>query len=260
MYNLASNELHYRDLDKCYFLIMTFKTTIPIMKEGEIKKQEIYLFYGCNLQGVRKFIDYFFVSEYTKTSDWYNFLLNLKKRNLEVVLYASIYDNKALKDALLLAFSDIKIYKSYYDVYSVLSKYFNERYSVTSLNIIRNMYVSETIDDYNNYVNLFMEEYSSSQFIIDILEKKIRDVKVYYDIEYIIRKHIVSFYFVRDNERRIRLLSKSKSYFNNINDFLEPLIPLISRMETRTYCPKKEWNLLANTLYLQNKELLKCYF
>ena len=68
MNNKTVNELNNRNLDSCYFSIICFPTNI-YFKSSEIDNNQktLYVFYGCNLKGVRKFItavisdDFFFI-------------------------------------------------------------------------------------------------------------------------------------------------------------------------------------------------------
>ena len=87
MNNQTVNELNNRNLDSCYFSIICFPTNI-YFKSSEIdnNQQTLYVFYGCNLKGVRKFITAVISDDFYKTSDWYNFFLKLKKRNLQKIL------------------------------------------------------------------------------------------------------------------------------------------------------------------------------
>lgn len=259
MYNLTINELRNRDLDKCYFLIMCFKTNINILKGDEILKKEVYIFYGCNLFGVRKFLDIAIASDFKKPSDWYNFLLNLKNRKVESILYANIPYNNILKNALMLTFKDIKVFISCFEPIDTIFKYYNARYDTNVFTIIKNIYLSDTIDGYNTYISLFKQEFSSSPFLVDILEKNLNSVKKYYSLDIAIRKHIFCFYFYRETYKKIYSSSHSKYTFNNTDELLELLIPFIQRMETRCYCPKKQWLDLINYIYSSNKDLLKKY-
>lgn len=258
MYNLTINELHNRELDKCYFLIMCFKTKINIMKEGEISKKEVYLFYGCNLRGVRKFLDITITSDFTKPSDWYNFLLNLKKRNVETILFANIPENPMLKNALILAFKGIKVLVSCWEPIDIIFKYYTPNYDTNVYNLIKNLYLSDNIDGFNNALSLFKQEFNQSPFLLDILEKRLNSVKNYYDMDFILRKSIFCFYFYRDMRKKIHTFSQI-NLFNNIDELLELLIPKIQIMEMKCYCPKKEWLNLINCIYKDNKDLLKNY-
>lgn len=259
MYNLTINELHKRELDKCYFLIMCFKTKINIMKEGEISKKDIYLFYGCNLRGVRKFIDLVIASDFNKPSDWYNYLLKFKNRGLETVLYANIPNNNLLKNALMLTFKNIKVFASCYEPIDIILKYYNAGYNSNIFNIIKNIYLSDDLDGYNNTISLFKEEFKSSPFIIDILEKDLNSVKNYYSFDIAFRKHIFCFYFYRETRKKLYTFSHYKYAFNNTDELLELLIPKIRIMEMKCYCPKKEWLNLINFIYKNNKDLLINY-
>ena len=57
MNNQTVNELNNRNLDSCYFSIICFPTNIYFKSsEIDINQKTLYVFYGCNLKGVRKFI------------------------------------------------------------------------------------------------------------------------------------------------------------------------------------------------------------
>ena len=81
MNNQTVNELNNRNLDSCYFSIICFPTNIYFKSsEIDINQKTLYVFYGCNLKGVRKFITAVISDDFSKTSDWYNFFLKLKKK------------------------------------------------------------------------------------------------------------------------------------------------------------------------------------
>ena len=259
MCNLTINELHNRDLDKCYFLIMCFKSNINLMKGDEICKKEVYIFYGCNLLGVRKFLDICIADDFSKPSDWYNFFLKLKNRNVESILFANIPNNKMLKDALMLTFKNINVFISCFEPIDTIFKYFNARYDTNVFSIIKNIYLSDSIDDYYSSISLFKQEFSNSPFLIDILEKDLISIKNYYSFDILLRKHIFSFYFYRDNRKKLFSSTHSKPFFNNLDELLHLLLPFINTMESRCYCSKKEWICLINLIYSDNKDLLKNY-
>ena len=259
MCNLTINELHNRKYDKCYFLIVCFKTKINIMKEGDIKKHDAYVFFGTNLQGIRKFLDFVIIDDFNKPSDWYNYFLKFKSKNMESILFANIPNNSLLKNALALVFKDIKIFISCFEPIEFILKYYNYRYNSYLFNMVKNIYLSNTIDEYNNALLLFKEEFYDSKFLIDIIDNYFKSIKHYYDFDFIIRKNVFCFYFYRDYRSLLLSLPKLKPYFNSIDEILELLIPYIEKTETKCYCPKKDWLNLINYLYSFNKDLLINY-
>ena len=260
MNNQTVNELNMRNLDKCYFSIICFSTKIYTKEgENEINIKNMYTFYGCTLLGVRKFIGNVFSDELTKASDWYNYLLKLKNRNLEQVLFVVIPNNKHLKDAFKLAFKDCEVFISCFEAIDKLFKYYTSSFSSDVCNTIKNIYLSKTLDDYNVAVSTFNEKYSDSQFILDLLSNDIKNAKNYYSFSYILRKHIFSFYFYRDTYKKLVTKSRSKNYFNNADEFTELLLDIIKTNEKKMYAPKSEWIQVINAIYPSKKELILCY-
>lgn len=260
MNNQTVDELNMRKLDKCYFSIMCFTTKIYVKEgENEINIKYMYTFYGCTLLGVRKFIGNVFFDELAKTSNWYNYLLRLKNRNLEQVLFVVLPNNNNLKSAFKLAFKDCEIFISCFDAIDKLFKYYTSSFSSDVCNTIKNIYLSQTLNDYKNAVSIFYEKYNDSQFILDLLSNDINNAKNYYSFSYILRKHIFSFYFYRDTYKKLIAKSHSKNYFNNANEFTALLLDIIKTTEKKMYAPKSEWFQVINAIYPSKKELILCY-
>ena len=119
--------------------------------------------------------------------------------------------------------------------------------------------LSETIDDYELAVTKFNEIYGDSQFILDLLSSDIKNAKTYYSYNFILRKHIFSFYFYRDTFKRLITKSHSKDSFNNSDEFTELLLDIIKTNERKMYAPKLEWINVINTIYPIKKDLIKDY-
>ena len=148
-------------------------------KEGEnnINLKDIYIFYGCTLQGVRKFITAVIANNYEKTSEWYNLFLILKRRNIENILYTLLPDNKLLKDAIKLAFPEVETFVSCFEAINKINKYYPQGYCSKVFKLIKNIYLSETSSDYNIALVEFKLHYGSSNFIMDLLEKDFKYAK-----------------------------------------------------------------------------------
>ena len=258
MNNQNINNLHNRKLDGCYFSITCIPTTIYLNGGDDIvKRKQIYIFYGTNLQGVRKYITSVISDNYSKTSDWYNLFMNLKQRNIETILYANIPDNKPLKDALSLSFKEIKIFISCFEIINKIFKYYSCSYTSNVFNVVKNIYLSNDIKDCNNAINIFYDEFSDSKFLIDIIEPYFKTIKSYYNYNFTLRHHIFSFYFYRDTYKKLSSFSKSKSFFLSLDEYINLISNLIKKTETRMYSSKSEWLKLINIIYDDNKDLIK---
>lgn len=259
MNNKNLDELQKRDLDKCYFCLYCVPVHIFLnLGNNKIDKKEVYVFYGCNLLGQRRYIASILADDFPSTSDWYDFFQSFKNRGLEQLLYAVLIDNKAMKDALKLSFLDVFPILSIFDAISKISKYFSSSYGSNVLTYIKNIYLGSDLSEYDIYLDNFKEAYPSS-FALDLIESNLIKAKDIYSLPLHLRKALYSFYFLRDNIKRLIVISHSKQYFNSLNEFISDCIPVFQVLELKTYCSKKAWVEVLNTLYETKKELIKPY-
>ena len=260
MNNNNAIELNNRKLDNCLISIIVIPITInykPI--DQQTIQKELYIFFSCNIRGVRKFLTAVFADDINKTSDWYNILLSLKNRGVNILLYAVIPDNDKLSKALKLAFNEVNIYISFSEIINKLSKYYTQSYTRNFYNIIKKIYVSNDINGFNIAYNDFIEEFVNYDFIRELLDYNFKRVKQYYNTVFEIRRFIFSIYFYRDTFKIISTIAHSKKYFNHIDDFINDLIPTIQRIESRMFCKKSDLMSIINILYITYKDLIKPY-
>lgn len=254
------SELNNRKFDNCLISIIVIPIKI-YFKESEdlVNEKELYLFFSCNIQGKRKYLTSVFKDNYTKTSDWYDFMQSFKSKGINVVIYALIPNNEYLSKALKLAFNDIFVFISYIETITKLSKYYTSSYTNSIFNEVRKIYLAKDINEYEVNLVSFKEEYLNFPFIIDLFESDLKRAKQYYGVSYELRRFIFSFYFSRDLYKRLIVISHSKTYFTSVDEFISLLIPDIQRFELRMFCPKNELNNIINILYNDKKELIKDY-
>ncbi len=259
MNNQTINEINNRDLDKVFFSFSILSQDVFFNFGNDyIKKRTIYTIIGCNINGVRKYITSIFDDEYTKSSDWYNLLLSFKKRGLEYIFYVSMPNNQIIKNAFDLAFPNISYFYSCSNIMNKLSHYMSCSYSNNIFNHLKHIYLSNDINEFNFRKNELFLLYQDSPFIIDILNKEFNYFSSFLDYPLFLRKHIISFYFIRDFNKTLNVISHSQTSFSNISEFEEKLIPTIKSFELKMYSSKKEWNSIISYLYKDYKELLLC--
>jgi transposase-like protein len=260
MNNQTIEELNNRYLDKCLFSIMVFPTKIYLNDgKGNINIKKLYVFYGCTIHGVRKYITSAISDNFTKVSDWYNFLMALKGRKLEHIFYALIPNNNLLNKALTLAFPDIIQFISSFEVISKISNYYSISYSSGIDKIIKKIYLSESITEYEMAINEFYDNFKGFEFIYDLLAEDFKYAKKIYSYYCNIRKMVYSYYFSRDMLKILTKISHSKASFSNCDEFIQELIPYIKTNETKMFCSKKDWSNIINILYKSKKELIMSY-
>lgn len=260
MNNQTIEELNNRYLDPCLISIIVIPISI-YHKESEylITQKRVYVFFSCNIHGVRKYITSVFESNFPKTSDWYDFLLNIKQRGINVCLYAVIPNDNNLAKALQIAFPNVSVCISCFDPINKLSKYYTIGYTSNILKHIRAIFLSEDLNCYNLAINNFKEEYGNTLFISDILDSDLKRAKKYYDLPLEVRNFIFSFYFYRDISKNLYKIINSKDYFSSLDELISLFIPNIILLEKRMFCSKNQLINVINFLYSSNKELIISY-
>lgn len=260
MNNQTLEQLEKRNLDSLYFCIYCITTNVYLQeKEDEVNIKTIYTFWGCNIQGKRKYISSCIANNFSTASSWYNFFQKLKNRHLENILFASIPDNKQLSDAIKLAFPDTECFLSSLVSLNKLAKYMTEKYTASFYKEIKDIYVAKNINDFNNNIAIFNDKYKDSKFILDLLENDFKLAKKCYDKPYELRSAIIAFFFSRDLRKRLAVISHTKPFFMSLNDFISAFIYIIPKCERAMYCPKNDWLNIINILYSTKYDLIKSY-
>ena len=77
--------------------------------------------------------------------------------------------------------------------------------------------IAQANSEFKLNVNDFYTDFQVQPFIIEIVSNHFK--RISFDIDYILRKHIYSFYFNRDLYKRLAVISHSKPYFFDISSF-----------------------------------------
>lgn len=85
MENRTGEILRKRRLERSYFAIYCISTRINIDSEKYYtESKKLYSFFGCTLEGKKKYLSCILETEAEKTSEWYNFFQELKKRGINL--------------------------------------------------------------------------------------------------------------------------------------------------------------------------------
>ena len=100
-------------LEKSYFSIYCISTKIGLDSDKRYRDQKkIYTFFGCTLDGKKKYISSILETDVEKTSDWYNFFQGLKNRGVEHIISALLPRKREIKDAIKLSFPKVETFVS----------------------------------------------------------------------------------------------------------------------------------------------------
>ena len=257
MNNKSLDELKKRNLDNCYFSIYCVSQEVLMdLGNGKIDKEVIYLFYGCNLLGQRRYISSITASSVSLTSDWYDFFQSFKSRGLIEVVYAVFPDIKPMIDAIKLSFLNVDVFISIFDAINSIYKYFSHGYTNSLFPFIKNVFLANDLNDYKINRDKFNLSFSSP-FTLDLINPFFDKAKDYYFLPLNMRKAIFAFYFIRENIKKLSVISHSKHYFSSLDDFIVLCVPIFQIFEARTYCSKKTWVSILDFLYSAKKDLIK---
>lgn len=260
MNNQTLTEIKNRKLEPCYFCLYCLPTDFYLNEGNEIvNKHEIYVFIACNIFGVRKYITSINVNDYTKTSDWYDLFQSFKSNGLETILYALLPKNNALKDALRLSFTNIEFIFSFIQLINKIGNYFTLKYSFHLDEQIKNIYIAKDLNEFKIKKEEFIDTYKENQFILDLLNNYFVNASKTFNYNYLLRKNIYAFYFIRELYKKFNVIKHKKNNFTSIDDFISYLLPSIQLFEKRMYSTKKEWLDLINLIYSSKKDLLINY-
>ena len=256
---LTIEEFNKRDLERSYFSIY-FITTEIYIEDGAnyVKTRELYLIFGCTLDGKRKYITSILDKEVQRTSDWYNIFQELKKRKVEHIIFALIPEKKEVKEAITLAFPEVEIYNSCDNTIEKLKKYNSYKTKDEIYNEIRKLYLAKDIKEYEINYNGFIDKYKGYPFIMDLLEERIRKLKENYKYSYNIRRVIYSFNYVIELKKRLVEIRNEQTYKTK-EEYMKRLEGYIRNCEKAITYPKLEWIQVINEVYEEKKEYIKPY-
>lgn len=258
MNNQTIDVLNKRDIDNILFSINIISQEINFIDgNGYAYKRNINILIGCTIHGVRKYITSVFDDEFSKTSQWYELFLNLKNFGLNHAFYI-ITSNDTISNAFKLAFKDGKCFYSILNNIYKLNHYISFSYTNDILEKIRKVCLSNNIDEYFIRKNNLLDLYNEFIFIKDKLEIEFNNFNKNLEYDLFIRRHLLSFYFIRDFKKKLMSSANSKDHFYSIDEYITLILPAIQKFESRMYCSKKEWNQIISLLYKDYKDLLLC--
>lgn len=259
MKNRTGEVLRKRELEKSYFAVYCMSTKLNMddaTGEGGIKK--LYVFFGCELGGKKKYISSVFEKELERTSDWYNYFQTLKKRGMEHIIYALVPKQKEIRDAIKLAYPKVEIFTSCENTINKLEKYNTYKTKEEIYREVRKLYVAKDEIEYELNYKEFEEKYKKYPFIMEMLEGEIKSLKENYKYSFAIRRIIYAFNYIIEMEKRFRRISKHQVYKDK-EEFIDQCAFFIYSSEAAMHYQKEEWGNVLNEVYEEKKDLIKPY-
>ncbi|MBQ8234258.1 MAG: transposase [Bacilli bacterium] len=246
MNKITMNECSRRKLDEIYIVVHAIKNEINIKKGDYIEKSIIYTFVGIDTKGYRQLIDVY-QDRINNNRYWLDCFETLKSRGLKNVLFLSVDDNKNMKRAAKIAFSDIVFVDSPTDIVPRFYKHTSSKSSKQLGSKLFMLYTQKTLNDFKEKFDIFKKTYNN---VIHqkLIEKYLNNVEGLYkysaNIRHLLFKHTANVYLYD----RIRLNFNERScYISKIDEIYEHLGEFSSYFGFTSFT-KKDWTLILNDL------------
>ena len=253
MNKITITECSKRKLDELYIVIYAIKNEVNLKKGEYIEKEIIYTLVGIDIKGYRQLIDVY-QDKVNNNRYWLDCFETLKGRGLKKVLFLSVDDNKNMKRAAKIAFSDIIFVDSPTDIVPKFYKYTSEKSSKTIGSKLFKLYTQKTLNDYKEKFEEFKKMYNN---VIHqkLIEKYLKNIEGLYkyssNIRHLLFKHTANVYLYD----RIRLYFNQHScYITKIDEIHEQLGDLTEYFGFTSFT-KRDWTLILNDLIQMYPEI-----
>ena len=246
MNKITMNECSKRKLDELYVVIHAIKNEINIKKADYIEKTVIYTFVGTDIKGYRQLIDVY-QDKINNNRYWLDCFETLKSRGIKYILFLSVDDNKNMKRAAKIVFSDIIFVDSPTDIVPKFYKYTSEKSGKQVGSKLFMLYTQKTTKDFKEKFDVFKKTYNN---VIHqkLIEKYLSNVEALYkyssNIRHLLFKHTANVYLYD----RIRLKFNQRSYYINKLDEIYDQLGELNDYFGFTSFTKRDWTLILNDL------------
>ena len=259
MNNRTGEVLRKRKLERSYFVVYCISTKINIDSDKfYTEPKKLYTFFGCTLDGKKKYLSCTLETDVEKTSEWYNFFQELKKRGMEHIVFALLPKDKGIRDAIKLGFPKVEIFTSCEGTIDKLLKYNSYKTKDEIYRQIRRIFVARDLLEYELNYKDFIEKYEKYPFIMDMLKEELKNIKNNYKYSFMVRRIIYAFNYIIEMKKRFSRYSTDEVY-NNKDEFIDACAYAIFMSESSLHYYKDEWTIVLNEVYEEKNELIKPY-
>jgi len=251
-------EIEMTKYDECYLVVYTIKVNVNIKKNGVIEKTDMYVLIGLNSQGRRKYIGSY-LDDKSNHRYWLDVFETIKNKGIKDIIFIAVDDNKFLKKCVKVSFPNVLIVPSLLDIVDSFYKYFSDKYSTKIRTEIKSLYLCETLIDYQNNYDLFIEKYGKNSVFNSLISRYLNNIKDVYNYDLYVRKALFNDYMLKVLKNNILKLNKNNKYYNDVNDIINLVVDKINNIELFTSYTKKEWLNILEPFYKSYKERLEQY-
>lgn len=251
--------LRKRVLEKSYLVLYCMETNIYLeSRYTSEERKRLFIFFGCTLEGKKKYVSCILEPEKNKTSCWYDFFQEIKSRGNEKIIFGLLPRLRELREAIKIAYSDIEIFDSCDGMIKKLRKYNSYKTKDEIYREIKKLYLAEDEVEYEINYKDFISKYSKHAFIMDIAGEEVKELRKNYKYPRSVRRIIYAFYYIIEMEKRFDELCNNRMYSNK-ETFIEDCMTFINRSEAQVHYKRDEWAEVISELYDQKRDMIKPY-
>lgn len=236
-----------KELEKMYINVFIMEEETYVKLQGEIKKQNIYIFIGLNLKGYKDIMGVYTPKEET-TGYWIKKISSLKSRGVEEIFMVSMINNKWLKKVIKMVYPEVIYSPSLIEFYNKTYLYIARRDHRIIMREMGRIYRAEDIDTGRDIYNKLVEQYKNNKLLILIINKYIKEI---FDMfKYGHQARIITCNTDGYNKMRcrIRVKMKQESTFDGIDDLKEYLYEILKVEEDKWHPSVRRWDKIINEI------------
>lgn len=251
-------EIEITKPDECYLIMYATKVKVNIKKDDIIVKEDLYIFIGLNMQGRRKYVGAYLDNKQNHRY-WLDIFEQIKSKGIDDIIFLVVDDNKYLKKCAKVSYPNITTIPLLLEIMDEFYKYFSDKFSTKIRKEIKEMYLLETKEEYENNYDLFTEKYGKNGILANLINKYLKDVHQTYKYDKKIREALFNNYMLKVLKNNIIKLNKGNVYYNNITEIMNLVIEKLNNIESYSSYTKKEWLLILESFYKLYKERIERY-
>lgn len=236
-----------RELEKFYVNILILEEETYIRKNGEIKKQKVYILLGVNLKGIKEVLGVHVPEEET-TGFWMREVALLKERGIEEIFTVSMIDNKWLRKVIKMNYPNAIYTPSLMELYNRTQRYISRRDHDIIMRDIRRIYRAKTKEEGKAIYQELKERYKDNKLYIMIVDKYIKEIFEMFKYGYRVRNVTSSTDSNNKMRRRVRNHLKEQGLFENEKELKEYLYAILKEEEEKWHVTLRKWDQIVSEM------------
>lgn len=258
MEKINSIDFQRRKLKKCYIALYVTTKDVKIRTDTCITNKILYVLFGIDIMGDRQILGMYFDNE-NDSRFWLEKFEDFQARNLQDILFFVTLPNKNIERGIKIVYNNVKIIHSPDSIFEVITKFWADRPARKMKVALKDLFLSQDIDRFKINFELFKDVYVDNKIITIMLDKKKKDIELFYQYSQELRKLFYPFYTIREMKKFLNKVKTKEPLCTNINEVIDFCLPYINSFEIGRNYSKQEWLNLISVLYEQYQGKLEEY-